>query len=112
MGALCTIGLIIHSRLLCSNSMILIGLDMLSDSVLFAKWTYTKHVTEQIINRCLSDDDLCDHHHGNGLCSRISMMVYPFLTSLFSVPKKYTMNVVFMVRNKRLDMKSTGLADI
>lgn len=78
MGALSALGLIVHSPLLCSNSMTLICLDILSDSVLFAEWTYTEHVTQQIINRCLSDGDLCDHHHGNGFCDRISMTVYAF----------------------------------
>lgn len=82
---------LIHSPPLCSNSMILISLDILPDSVLFAKWAYTEHVTEQIINRCVSDGDL--YHHGNGFCGRISVTGNFFFlggggTALFSVPKK------------------------
>lgn len=72
---------IIHSPLLCSNDMALIRLDILSDSVLFAEWTYTEHVTQQIINRGLSDD-LGDHHHGDGFCGRTSMTIVCFFTSM------------------------------
>lgn len=85
--------------------MTLICLDILSDSILFAKWTYTEHVTQQIINRCLSDDDLCDYHHGNAFFDRISMTVYVVFDSLVpALPK----NVALLVREKLQDMKWIG----
>lgn len=94
--------------------MTLICLDILSDFILFAKWTYTEHVTQQIINRCLSDGDLCGYHHGNGFFDRISMTVYAVLDSFdqqrFS--EKYEMNVVLLVREKLPDKKRRGFGDV